>query len=433
MRTSTWCVVWWLVVLTTSVQAENWPGWRGPRGDGIATDTEVPIRWSKTENVTWKAPIPGIGHSSPIVWKERIFLTSCQEKEQKRDLLCLDRRDGKLLWERTVVIAPLEPRHPLNSYASSTPATDGQYVWVSFLEYPRMQVACYDFEGNLFWRKSPGKFFSKHGFCSPPILYKDMVILNGDQDAEAYIVALDKTTGAERWRADRPNRTRSYCPPLLIEAAGKKQLVLSGSKCVASYDPDTGKQLWIIDGPTEQFVASLVYQDGILCLTSGFPEYHLMGIRPDGTGDVTKTHVAWHHKCKPSEASYVPSPIAQGDYFYVVSDLGNVRCLEAKTGKQLFQERLGRHHSASPVAAGGYLYFVDDDGKTFVLKAASKFELVSRNALEEECYASPAIADGQLFIRTLHHLYCIGPAHKVEEKQTTETQKPRENAERKEK
>jgi outer membrane protein assembly factor BamB len=405
-----------LLILAAPLPAAEWPAWRGPRGDGTSDETGVPVRWSKTENIHWKVPIPGKGHSSPIVWGDRVFVTTCLEKECKRELLCLDRRDGKILWERVVLTAPLEKKHSLNSYASSTPATDGQYVWVSFLAYPEMQVACYDFDGHRIWQQSPGKFFSVHGFCSPPILYKDLVILNGDQDAVAYLIALDKNTGAERWRTDRPNRTRSYCPPILIDVAGKKQLVLSGSKCVASYDPDTGKQIWIIDGPTEQYVASLVFTDNVLFLTTGFPEYHLMGINPDGQGNVTKTHVLWHEGGRQGArgAAYVPSPIAYGPYFFLVSDRptnvdnGMASCLEARTGHRLWMERLGRHHSASPVSAGDYLYFLDDDGQTFVLKAGPKFEVVSRNQLEEPCRASPAIAHGQIFIRALNHLYCIG-------------------------
>jgi outer membrane protein assembly factor BamB len=389
--------------------AEEWPGWRGPRGDGTSFEKYVPIHWSKTDNIVWKADVPGKGHSSPVIWGDRIFLTTCIEGELKRELLCLDRRDGKLLWQRVVVTAALEPKHQLNSYASSTPATDGKHVWVSFLAIPDVVVVCYDTDGNEVWRSSPGPFASKHGFCCPPILYKDTVILNGDQDAEAWIVALDQATGKERWRTDRPHRTRSYCPPLLVNAAGREQLVLSGSKCVASYDPDTGKQLWLIDGPTEQFVASLVYGDGLLFLTAGFPEHHIMAIRPDGTGNVTKSAILWRDT---RGASYVPSPIAHGDYFFVVSDEGMASCLEARTGKRRWMERLGRHHSSSPVSAGDYLYFPDDDGTTWVLRAGPKFEVVSQNDLGEECYSSPAVARGQIFLRTLHHLWCIGQGTK---------------------
>jgi outer membrane protein assembly factor BamB len=184
------------------------------------------------------------------------------------------------------------------------------------------------------------------------------------------------------------------------------QMVLSGSKCVASYDPDTGKQLWIIHGPTEQYVASLVYANDLLFLTCGFPERHLMVIRPDGNGDVTNTHVVWRQKGVP--AGYVPSPIAHGDYLFVVSDEAQAGCFEARTGKQMWLHRLGTHHSASPVSAGDYLYFPADDGSTYVLRAGPKFEIVAQNDLGEECSASPAISHGQLFLRTLNNLYCIG-------------------------
>jgi outer membrane protein assembly factor BamB len=240
------------------------------------------------------------------------------------------------------------------------------------------------------------------------VLYKDMVILNGDQDAEAWLVALDQLTGKERWRTDRPNRTRSYCPPLIVDAAGRKQLVLSGSKCVASYDPDTGKQLWLIDGPTEQYVASLVYGSGLFFLTCGYPTHHVMGIKPDGTGNVTSSHVAWHERGGARLISYVPSPIAHDKYFFIVSDEGYASCHDAKTGERLWSQKLGRRHSASIVSAEGNLYFADDDGDTFVVKAGPKYELVARNKLGEECYASPAISRGQLFIRTTGHLWCVG-------------------------
>ena len=198
-----------------------------------------------------------------------------------------------------------------------------------------MVVGAYDFEGNKVWEHVPGRFYSPHGFCSSPILYKDKVIVNGDQDAEAYIVALDKSTGAEKWRIDRPNRTRSYCVPLIVEAGGKTQMVLSGSLYVTSYDPDNGKPIWFIKGPTEQFVASLVYGDGLFFLTAGFPDYHNLAIRPDGVGDITKTHIAWHEsKTTPKKASYVPSPLAVGKYFYMISDQGWLSCFDSQTGKR---------------------------------------------------------------------------------------------------
>ena len=426
-------LIFFLFLLPLTAAAEEWPAWRGPRGDGSSRETHLSVHWGKSDNIAWKAAIPGIGHSSPVVWGDRVFVTTCLLKEKQRVLLCLDRRDGKLLWQRVVLTAPLEAKHKLNSHASATPATDGKYVWTSFLRLrpknasdgppsrlrerpayppttiPEIVISCYTVDGDKVWEKVPGRFYSPHGFCSPPIPYKDTLIINGDQDAEAFLVALDKRTGAERWRTDRPSRIRSYCAPLIVRAAGKEQLILSGGESVAGYDPDTGKQYWVIDGPTEQFVASPVYAEGVVFLTAGFPDFHNLGIRPDGRGNVTATHVLWHEKKVPArKASYVPSPIACGPYVFVVSDLGYARCFEAKTGKALWMHKLGDHHSASPVAADGLLYFPADDGTTYVLRAGPTFELVARNELGEACYASPAVSRGQLFLRTLHHLYCIG-------------------------
>jgi outer membrane protein assembly factor BamB len=394
-----------LAALAAPAAAGDWPGWRGPRGDGHSDEKNIPTRWSETENVAWKVAVPGKGHSSPVIRGERIYLTSALEKEQKRVLLCLDRRDGRTLWQKTVVTAPLEKKHDLNSYASATPVTDGEHLWVSFFEQPRIVLACFDMDGNEKWRVSPGTFSSMHGFCSSPVLYKDTVVLNGDQDADAYLVAFDKASGKERWRTDRPNKTRSYCTPIFIEHDGRSQMVLSGSKSVCSYEPDTGKPIWWMSGPTEQFVATLVYADRVLFVTAGFPDLHILGVDPGGTGDVTRTHIKWRdHR----GAAYVPSPIAANGHFFIVSDNGIGSCFEAQTGKVKWKERLGRRHSASAVAAGGNVYFIDDDGETWVVKASDKFELVSQNSLGQPAFASPAISRAQIFIRTVGHLWCIG-------------------------
>jgi outer membrane protein assembly factor BamB len=399
-----------LAVSAGFVAAEDWPGWRGPRADGTVADTGFPLNWSATENVKWKTELPGTGHSSPVVSKGRVFVAGCVEQEKTRVLYCLDRVTGKILWERAAVTSDLERKHNENSWASSTPAADGERVYITFLDKPEMRVYCYDYAGNKLWDKNPGEFHSVHGFCSPPMLYKDLVIVNGDQDAPkgqtAYIVALDKKTGEEKWRADRPNKLRSYCPPVVIDAAGKKQLVLTGSKCVASYDPDTGKQNWIINGPTEQFVSSMVLHDGVLLLTAGFPDHWVMAIDPSGSGNVTKTHVLWS---KSKEGGYVPSPVAHAGKLFLVDDKGVASCWDVKTGKQYWKERLsGKGHHASAVAADGRVYFVADDGTTFVVKASDEFDVLAKNALGERVFASPAFSDGDIFLRGAKHLWCIG-------------------------
>lgn len=396
-----------LALASVAVSAENWPGWRGPRGDGSVADGPLPVSWSVPENVIWKVPMPGVGHASPVIWEDRIFLVDAIEDTAERVLLCLDRKTGEMLWQRTVLESPFEDIHRLNSRASSTPLTDGERIYVSFLDKTEMYVAAYDFAGEKLWETRPGVFSSKHGYCSSPVLWKDSIIVNGDHDGDAYLVSLDRKTGETIWKVDRPNKTRSYCTPIIRHIDGRDQLILSGSKCVASYDPTTGDQHWIIDGPTEQYVASLVYNpdDNLLFLTCGFPSKHLMGIRPDGHGNVTDTHVAWHEQVG---AAYVPSPVAVGSYFLVVADNGVASCFVAKTGERLWRERLPGGHSASAVTANGLAYFLSDDGIMSVIKPGPEFNVVAQNELGEETYASPAVHGGRFYLRTLRHLVCIG-------------------------
>ncbi len=388
------------------VHAEDWPWWRGPRGDGTSAETKVPINWSATNNIAWKTEIPGVGHASPVVRGGKVFLVSALVDTQERVLLCLDRTTGKILWQRAVLKSPLERKHPLNSFASSTPATDGESVYVAFLERDQMLVAAYDLDGRQRWLVRPGAFSSMHGFCSSPLLFKDKVVVNGDHDGDSYLLALDRATGQTLWKTPRDNHTRSYCAPLIRELAGRTQMILSGDKSVASYDPNTGARHWVIDGPTEQFVASPVHsaKTGLVYVTGGFPDHHLLAIRPDGAGNVTQTHIVWRTN---KGVAYVPSPIIEGDYFLIVSDSGVAHCFDAASGKLFWQERMGEHH-ASLVSANGLVYFLNDDGVMNVVKPGPEFARVAQNALGEKCFASPAISEGQMFIRGEKHLFCIG-------------------------
>lgn len=408
------CVVILLAaLLSCTAMAENWPGWRGPRGDGTSEEKQIPTQWSATENIAWKVAVPGIGHSSPIIWQDHLFLTTCITDTGDRQLLAYDRKTGQSLWTQTVLTSPLEGKHKLNSYASSTPATDGKLVYVSFLQGKEMCIAAYDFEGKQKWMVKPGTFSSVHGYCASPILYKDTVIINGDHDGPGYIVALEAATGKTRWKISRDHNTRSYCTPIIRDIGGRTQMILAGSKHVASYDPNDGSRHWKVEGPTQQYVASLVYNGDLLFLTCGFPTQHVMAIRPDGKGDVTQTHVAWHHPTK--DAAYVPSPIVVGPYFIVVDDFGTVTCYEAKSGDTVWSEKLARHYSASIVLADGLAYCLADEGTQrsesgvmTIIKPGPKLEIIATSKLDEPAYGSPAISQGQIFIRTGKHLFCIG-------------------------
>ena len=405
--------------------AEDWPGWRGPRGDGTSVEKNVPIRWNgeKDENIAWKVAIPGGGHASPVIWKDRIFLASCIDETQERILVCLNRRDGEVLWKSRVFKAPLESKHNLNSFASGTPATDGKLIYVTFLQVDgrfvpapnvgskrnitpgQMTVAAYDFDGNRKWVVKPGGFVSAHGYCSSPVLYQNLVIVNGDHDGKSYIVGLDKSTGKSVWKVPREHGIRSYVTPIIREINGRTQMVFSGSQHIISLNPRNGSEYWKIQGPTEQFVASMVYDGNLFFMAAGFPTYHVMGIRPDGDGDVTDSHVAWHAK---NAKCYVPSPVVVNGYLIVADDRGTANCFDAKTGERLWQDRLGSHFSASLITADGLVYCVADNGRTKVIRPGIVLEIVADNHLGERSYASPAISNGQLFIRGEKHLYCIG-------------------------
>ena len=290
-----------LLVLALQLHAENWPGWRGPRGDGSSMEKNVPVKWSATENIAWKTAIPGEGHSSPVIYGDQVFLLSCLPEKQERVLISLDRNTGKPLWQRTVIKTPLETIHRLNSRASCTPVTDGKLIYVAVMKVDdktipapnvgtarlitpgSIEVVAFDLKGNRKWSRNIGPFISAHGFSACPVLYRDLVIVNGDHDGEAYIAALDRATGELRWKTPRENKTRSYGTPLIRTIDGRDQMILCGSKSVTSHDPATGKRHWIIDGPTEQFVASMVYDGKHVFVTGGYPERHILAMcRPNG-------------------------------------------------------------------------------------------------------------------------------------------------------
>jgi outer membrane protein assembly factor BamB len=391
---------------TLPAGAADWPGWRGPKGDGVTADPAVPTEWSATKNVVWCVDVPGTGHSSPIVSNGRVFLTSYDPVSNDRLLLCFDRKDGSALWKRTVLTAAAEKMHKNNSPASATPVSDGVHVWATFLNSDRVVVACYDFAGKPVWQKAFPGFTSPHGFCGTPVLFGDRVIVNGDSDGDAFVAALDKKTGETTWKADRPNRTRSFSVPLFADVKGKTQMVLAGSKSITGFDPATGKVLWVADSATDKFVATAAFTEGLVFATGTSPTNTLVAVDPTGAGDVTKTHTKWSDT---KVAAYVPSPLAFGNRLFVLSDAGVATLLDAKTGKQVWSERLGsRLYHASPLLVNGLIYCPASDGTTYVLKPADEFEVVCKNSLGEELHATPAVSDGQLFVRTTTKQWCMG-------------------------
>jgi len=393
-----------------SAASENWPAWRGPRGDGTSTETAPPTRWSATENVAWKVAIPGEGHSSPILWEDRIFLTTALSGTQERVLLCLNRQTGATLWQKTALKAPLEPKHQENSYASATPATDGQKVFVTFLDRDEVVVAAYDFSGQQLWLTRPGRHQSQWGFCHPPVLFEDKILLSCYSRGENFVAALRQADGATVWKTLGAPPTQSYSPPLVRTFAGRAQMIVPGNAAITSYDPRTGKVLWTVDGLPTDHVMTPVYNEkaDLILSTSSWPARQFLAVKPDGEGVVTSTKVVWKNA---AGAPYVPSPIAVDDWFFSSSFADKaLYCYEAATGKVLWKELGAGLHHASPVSAAGLVYFQNDAGVTRVFRAGATYTEVARNELGEKVYASPAFKDGQIFLRSFQHLYCIGPA-----------------------
>ncbi|MEK7674531.1 MAG: PQQ-binding-like beta-propeller repeat protein [Verrucomicrobiota bacterium] len=280
----------WLTLAASLACAENWPCWRGPRGDGTSLEKDPPTQWSGTENIVWKTVVPGEGHSSPIIWDNRIFLTSALKETQERVLLSFDRKTGAVLWQQAVVRTPLEAKNNENSYASATPATDGEKVYLTFLDRDEVVVAACDFNGKQLWLVRPGRFKSQWGFSHTPVLFEDKVVVVCYSKGGNFVVAVNRADGHTVWKTAGENPTQSYSPPLIRKMAGRIQMITPGNKAVTSYDPQTGKVLWMVDGLADDSVITPVYHekaDLVLSCTS-WPSKVLVAIKPDGPG---KRHV----------------------------------------------------------------------------------------------------------------------------------------------
>lgn len=385
--------------------SQNWPCFRGPNGDGTSSEINLPLKWDSVTNVQWKVPVPGTGHSSPVIWNDRLFLTTAFISSQEKVLLCYNIKDGRLLWQKSVLKGQFEKKHDNNTYASGTPATDGKLVYVSFLDGDNVFVAAYDFEGKQVWVQRPGTFSSPHGYSCSPVLYDNKVIINGNSQGDSFAAALNKSDGKIIWRVSHKNPSHSFSTPIIRKMAGKTQLIFCGNREISSYNPDNGSRYWFVSGPSEDFCSSPVYNEkaGLVIVSSAWPIRNIVAIRPDGEGDVTKSHVVWQSR---EGAYYVASPATTGEYLISTMTSGKVYCMEASTGKTLWTQDLGLQYPSS-VIAGGLVYMPNDDGVITVIKPGPKFEPVAKNAIGERMNASPAISNGKIYLRGYKNLYCI--------------------------
>ena len=385
----------------------GWPSWRGPRGDGHSTETDLPTRWSN-DSIKWSVALPGQGQSSPTIWGKRIFLTTALEKGKRRVVLCVDRETHKIAWQHTAFTGPALPTHNMNGYASASCVTDGEFVYAFFGEGGG--IHCYRVDGSPAWQKPIGVFDNRWGSASCPVLVGNSVIQLVDSDKEAYIAAFDRKTGRPLWKTDRDN-FRGWSTPVLIRAGGHDELVVNGHAAVCAYDPATGKELWRVKNPSGRGTPTVTPAGGLLFSTNGTRPF-LTAIRPGGSGDVTGSHVAWQVK---RQGRDIPSPIVVGEHVLVVGLRGGILgCYDTKTGKQHWLERLGTNFSASPVAWSGLAFFLNEAGETFVVKPGPKPQVVAKNRIkapaEATFRASITPLEGQLYFRSTNRLYCVGSA-----------------------
>lgn len=433
-----------VVFAAAAGQAQNWPSFRGPFATGVAEGYTTPVKWDgeKDVNVLWKTPIPGLSVSSPVVWGERIYLTTAISSDPQAELrhglygdikpsgdlskhswrvYAIDKRTGKILWERIAHEGvPRSKRHPKSTQASPTPATDGKHV-VAF--FGSEGLYAYDVEGRLLWKKDLGRLNAgwfqdpdlEWGVASSPIIYDDKVIVQCDVHGPSFIAAFRLKDGTEVWRTPREEHP-SWGTPTLVRAAGRAELVTNATNFIRGYDPETGKELWRLGRNSDITATTPFLAKGLLFVVGGYsPIRPIYAIRPGGRGNISlrggetsNPFVAW---AKSDGGSYLPTPIVSGDHLYIIQINGVLAVYNATSGERLYQRRLGDKpgaYSASPVAADGKIYFASEDGELLVLKAGAKYELLSTNPMGEVLMATPAISEGVLYVRGLKHLFAIG-------------------------
>lgn len=380
------------------VTKEDWPWWRGFDQTNVAT-TSAPTKWSDREQVVWKTEISGRGHGSPIVHQRRVVLATADEEAKVLSLLCLDRDSGDPLWQTELQRGGLMHKSIKNSYASASAACDGHRLFYPWIADDALWLAAVDLDGNQLWKQEVAPFDSEHGYASSPCIYQSMVIVPSDNLGPSYLTALDRESGEVVWRVPRGSGG-SYGTPVIASISGRDQLLLSGQDTVTSYNPSDGSIWWQCDGPGPSTIGTLAWHDNFAFATCGAPPMiaGVLAIRADSGV------VAW----QADAMANVPSPLVIGDRLLVTEDRGIVVCFSAVTGEQLWKERLGGNFSASPALAGDLVYLPNEAGRMFVFRVAPEFELVTEVDLADGGFASPVIVEGRIYLRTNHHLYCIG-------------------------
>lgn len=388
------------------VSTADWPMWRGPNEDGVSANSTVPTHWSETENVVWRAAIPGRGHSSPIIVGDRIYLETADEQRQLQLVLCLNRSDGSQAWQTEIHRGHMEKAmHQENTQASSTIASDGERLFALFLHDQKIKATALDLDGKIVWQVDVGPFKSKFGYSASPVLFENVCLIAADHSGGGFIAAIHRETGEIVWRKPR-DRGDSYASPRVITLGGNPQVILGGTRKVVSYDPLTGVENWSTPGTADADVGTAVSAGDLVVVSGGYPEAETIAVGPNGK-------VAWRKK----EKSYVPSLLAHDGYVYLANDDGVVICWEAASGKENWKQRIGGNFRVSPILVGGNIYITDMSAKTTVFKATPEgYEAIAENLLGTEAFASPAVSRDQLFLRVAHTmngirqetLYCLG-------------------------
>ena len=406
------CLVW-CTLSVLPLRGENWTRFRGPNGQGISSEKGLPTRWSADENVAWRTPIPGNGWSSPIVFGDRIFLTTATDEGASCRIVCVNREDGSVVWDTEVHRQKPGPKRRQNSYATPTPVTDGKRVYAVFYDGT---VVAVDFAGKLVWKNTDVEFFSLHGLGASPVLVQNQLVMPFDGSSrtenrlgwkipwdKAVVLALDTSSGKVRWKGTRGESRVGHVTPILVD--DERQIVTAGGDRVQGFDVKTGERVWSIYSQGEGVTPSPVIGDGLVYTSSGFEEPTIRAIRLGGKGDITKSHIAWEQK---KGVPVLASPLFVAPYLYTITRDNILHCLEAASGDVVWQKRLKGVYSASPVLVEGRIYILSEDGVTIVLRPGNRYDEIARNDLGERCLASMAVSQGHFYIRAAQHLYCIG-------------------------